>query len=118
MVQVLNVLNDIVIQLKFLQLLHAFEIVDLPDVLVRKLKVLQIPNDWLDLLALVVDEEDAVLLVVLYSIITDQRIVDDRRLHGLLLLLVVGLGLEDLTDLLRHGLLNVDLLHFGAVLVF
>ncbi len=101
---VLNRLDDVVVQLQLRQLLHAPEVVDDPDVLIRQLQMREAPNRR------VVIVEDLVLLVVLDGVVLDQPVVDDRRLHCLLFLLVVRLLLEDLADVLGQ-FLDLVLVH-------
>ena len=61
----------------------------------RKRQVAQLPN-----VAVVV--EDLVLLVVGDKVLLDQRVINDRRLDGLLVLLDLALLLELLLDVLLH----------------
>ena len=61
----------------------------------RKRQVAQLPD-----VAVVV--EDLVLLVVGDKVLLDQRVINDRRLDGLLVLLNLALLLELLLDVLLH----------------
>lgn len=74
MTDVLNRLDDVVVQLQLGQLLHTLEVVNDPNVLVRQLEVRQIPN------GLVIIIVDPVLLVVLYGVLPNESIIDDRWL--------------------------------------
>ena len=112
----MDLLDDVVVKLQLLELLHTFQVVDDPNIFVRQLQMLQVPDDRFFLLPLLVDQEDVVLLIILNGIVPYERVVDDRRLNSLLVLLVVGLGLEDLADVLRQ-LLDVLVLHLYFVSV-